>query len=166
MTLATGDEDGHTLLLGGSRPGALSLPLLPLCCCDGCLVNVNDFNFTIELAEGEEGLGLVGRETLDCWTTSVCVLITVGLLLLPGALLLEEKGKEEFPASSVWETGVSVGPKSQLVHLPSVKEENISSASLKISYKGNEWMFEAAYKSCCPISAYIINVKDVLIFIL
>lgn len=130
-TSATDDEDGHIFLLGGST---LS-PLLHLCCCDGCLVNVNDFNFTSEVAEGEEGLVLVGWETLDGWTTLVCVLITVGVLSLPGALLLEAKGKEEFPDGSLLETGAFIGPTSQLVCSPSVKEENKSSASPKISYK-------------------------------
>ena len=137
LTSVTDDGGGHIFLVGGSNPEPLSLTLLPLRCCDACFVKVNDFNFTSELEEGKGECVLVGWETLDGWTTSVCVLFTMGLLSLSGALLLDAVCRDEFPDGFREDIGATLGCVSQLVCSPSVKEEKIS-VSLKKSYKRNE----------------------------
>lgn len=120
-------------MVGGSNPEALALLLLPLRCCDARFANVNDFNFTSELSEGEGESVLVGWDaTRDGWTTSVCVLSTMGLLSLSGALLL---GKDEFPDGFREDVRALSESISQLVCSPSVKEENKISVSLKKSCK-------------------------------
>lgn len=132
----TDDGGGHIFLVGGSNPEALPLMLLPLRCCDARFANVNDFNFTSELSEGEGESVLVGWDaTRDGWTTSVCVLSTMGLLSLSGALLLEAVGKDEFPDGFREDARALLESISQLVCSPSVKEENKISVSLKKSCK-------------------------------
>lgn len=135
------DEGEHIFLLGGSE--ALS-PLLPLRSCEGCFMNVNDFNFTSELGEGEGESVLVGWETtfdgwttsVFWWTTSLCFLFVLGLLSLSGAaLLLEAVGNDEFPDDFGGDVRALLGPVSQLACSPSVNEENKMSASLKKSYQ-------------------------------
>ena len=52
--------DRFIFLVGGSKPEGLLASILPLCACDGCFLNVNDFNFSREDREGTSQCVLAG----------------------------------------------------------------------------------------------------------
>ena len=79
------DVDRLIFLAGGSKLECLLPSLLPLRDCDGCFVNVNDFNLSSEVTEEKSECILTGLHTctsLDVPITAEDASFVVGLLLL------------------------------------------------------------------------------------
>ena len=73
--------DRLIFLVGGSKPEDLLLSLLHLRACDGCFLNVNDFNFSREDREGTLEWVLTGVDnSLNGSITAEGVSLVVGLL--------------------------------------------------------------------------------------